>query len=63
MPISNRRALLIALEALELEKREVQPGYTKWEVVYGNWDLETRAAERYAEIVEAIERISSMLEE
>ena len=63
MVISNRRALLVALEALELALRDVKPGYTREEVIYGNWDMEARAAERYAEIVEAMERIRSMLEE
>ena len=58
----NRRAIEIALEALRRERREYEPGETRYEVVYGDWDMEAYAANRYAEIADAIERLEKMLE-
>jgi len=58
----NRKALLMALEALEAERREYEPGLHKYEVLYGDWEIEEVAADRYAEITEAIERIRKLLD-
>ena len=58
----NRKALLMALEALEADRREYEPGLTKEEIIYGDWDMEAYAADRYARLSEAIERIRKLLD-
>jgi hypothetical protein len=63
MSVNNREALLLAIASLEAERREYEPGLHKYEVMYGNWDQEAYAADRYAELTEAIDRIRKLLKE
>jgi len=60
MSITNRVALEKALTALRAERREYEP-YV--EVIYGDWESEDDAADRYAVLTEAIRRIEDMLKE
>ena len=63
VPDRNRVALEMALAALKAQRMDYEPDLHKYEVLYGNWDIEEGAADRYAEFTEAIERIEKLLEE
>jgi len=59
--MKNKEALEFAIRMLRYFRLEYEPGETRRDVIYGDWDMEEYAANKYAEYTEAIERLENLL--
>ena len=59
--MNSKDAIEFAIKMLRYYRMDYEPGATKYEVIYGEWDMEEYAANKYTEYTEAIDRLENLL--